>query len=59
MHKILNIPDLFKLSVQLPNSCTLIMVGYLITLINTLLRLHQSTNIKQDLLLDKNITYPE
>jgi len=45
---------------QLPNSCTpFIMVNYLITLITTLLRLHQSTNIKRDLLLCKNIIYPE
>jgi len=35
------------------------MVDYLITLITTLLRLHQSTNSKQDLLLCKNIIYPE
>jgi len=34
------------------------MVDYLITLITTLLRLHQSTNIKQDLLLCKNIICP-
>jgi len=34
-------------------------MNYLITLIVTLLRLHQSTNIKQDLLLCKNIIYPE
>jgi len=35
------------------------MVDYLITLTTTLLRLHQSTSIKQDLLLCKNIIYPE
>jgi len=35
------------------------MVDYLITLITTLLRLHQSTNIKQDLLLCKYIIYLE
>ena len=45
---------------QLPNSCApLIMVDYLITLITTLPRLHQSTNIKQDLLLCNNIIDPE
>jgi len=45
---------------QLPNSCTpFIMVDCLITLITTLLRLHQSTNTKQDFLLCKNIIYPE
>jgi len=35
------------------------MVDFLITLITALLRLHQSTTIKQDLLLCKNIIYPE
>jgi len=41
-------------------TCTpFIMVDYLITSITTLLRLHQSTNIKQDLLLSKNIVYSE
>jgi len=49
-HKILEIPDLFKLSVA-----KFMYSFYLITLITTLLRLHQSTNIKQDLLLCKNI----
>jgi len=34
------------------------MLDYLITLITALLRLHESTNIKQDLLLCKNIVYP-
>jgi len=58
MHKILEIPDLFKLSVA--KSCTpLIVVDCLITLMTTLLRLHQSTNSKQDLLLSKIIIYPE
>ena len=57
-HKILEIPDLFQLSVakfmySFHNG------DYLITLITTLPRLHQSTNIKQDLLLYKNITCPE
>jgi len=35
------------------------MVDYPIALITTLPRLHQSTNIKQDLLLGKSIIYPE
>ena len=58
-HKILEIPDIFQLSVAkfmywcynggLP----------IITLTTTFLRLHQSTNIKQDLPLCKNIIYPE
>ena len=57
-HKILEITVSFQLSVV--NSCTpFIMVDYLITLITTLPRLHQSTNIKPDLLLCKNIIYPE
>jgi len=33
------------------------MVDYLIILINTLLKLHQSKNIKQNLLVWKNIIY--
>jgi len=57
-HKILEIPDLFQLSVA-KFMYPFIMVDYLITLITTMLRLHQSTNIKQDLLLCKNIIYPE
>jgi len=49
-HKILNTPVL--IDYQLPNLCSLsIMVIYLIILIATFLRLHQSTNIKQGLLL--------
>jgi len=35
------------------------MVDYLLTLITTLLRLHQSTIMKQDLFLCKNIVYTE
>jgi len=59
-HKILEIPDLFKLSIaKFMYSTPFIVVDYLITLITTLLRLHQSTNIKQDLLLCKNIICPE
>jgi len=54
--------QLIYFNCQLPNSCRptpFIMVDYLITLITTLLRLHQSTNIKQDLLDCKNIIYLE
>jgi len=51
------------LNSQLPNWCSpsFIMVNYLITLnlITILLRLHQTTYIKQDLLLCKIIIYPE
>ena len=57
-HRILETPDLFQLSVaKLMHS--FYNGDYLITSITTLLRLHQSTNIKQDLLLCKNIIYPE
>jgi len=39
---------------SVPNSCTpFIMVDYIITLITSLLRLNQSTNIKQDLHISK------
>jgi len=59
-HKIFYLFLLIYFNCQLQNSCTpFIMVDYPITLITTLLRLHQSTNIKQDLLHCKNIIYPE
>jgi len=51
-HKILEIPDLFELSVGK-------FMYYLTILITTLLRMHQSTILKQDLLHCKNIIYPE
>jgi len=57
-HKILEIPNLFKLSVA-KFMYSFIMVDCLITLITALLGLHQPTNIKQDLLHCKNIIYPE
>jgi len=57
-HKVLEIPDLIKLSVA-KFMYWFYMVDCLITLIATLLSLHQSVNIKQDLLLSKNSIYPE
>ena len=58
-HTILNIPDFFTINCQSPNSCSpFVMVGCLIILTTTLPKLHQSTNIKQVLLLCKNIIYP-
>jgi len=45
---------------QLQNSCNpFVMVDYLITLIAALLRLNQTTNIKQDLMLCENNIYSE
>jgi len=46
------------LHTSLYEALTSIVVDYLITLISALLRLRQSTNIKQDVLLCKNIILP-